>query len=614
MNAQFNDKVNTITTTSTSPPVFRYNQMGQITTFDYGNTNSSLVISNDIDNGISSIRVESITDAKTINYNRRILHPNGFDIFATDIDFSSGNGTSDYILCGFTHDVGGTQGDKMFLYRPNPTFLASTAYLYTELSLGLDDYEHTYALDVLVRTKDRNDPVNEDDEHFYVVGFVSDVEASRLSSKRPFIACFKYDLTLSWYRILPNTPSPDFSQDLFNTITEVEYQGGNYLLATGTCSQDMYSSGSYDKSILNVLFTYNGLEVNNNFHLTNSTGTSPNYDNSVVGDVYFDGHDAYILSNEKIRKGVTVERFDLSTFNVTAGFNALLSNNNQQVESFGFKLFNYSPTNLGVIGYLPEQVGLGTKFNSFAYQFDKASLTSSTPHLLYHMESELMSFNTFNPYFGLYTFGGSNVNTEALAPNISYFDPNFPVGGSGMRGIFITGNYAYSIAGVFDSYQNTLISNAQIFYDNNYLCTADDIDAIDDPTIPLNLQLTGPISNLGNLVNVVNTHSIDNAGSTRILCDGAAQKTSNILDAENAKVKVYPSPASEYVYISSGMVDYLTTLKIFNIQGKSMPVVTSTLPNGEIRVDIHSFETGLYYISYSNAENPSIVTTKFIVE
>ncbi|MBK7958142.1 MAG: hypothetical protein IPK03_08455 [Bacteroidetes bacterium] len=155
MDAQFNNKVNTITTTSASPPVFRYDQMGQITIFDHGNANSSVIVSNDIDNGAPSIRVESITDAMTINYNGRLLGPGGNEIFATDVDYSDGNGTADYIICGYTHDPNGNQVDKMFLFKKNGTLSPGGGNI-TELSLGINGYGYTYAIDVLAKTKGRN--------------------------------------------------------------------------------------------------------------------------------------------------------------------------------------------------------------------------------------------------------------------------------------------------------------------------------------------------------------------------------------------------------------------------------------------------------------------------
>jgi photosystem II stability/assembly factor-like uncharacterized protein len=73
-------------------------------------------------------------------------------------------------------------------------------------------------------------------------------------------------------------------------------------------------------------------------------------------------------------------------------------------------------------------------------------------------------------------------------------------------------------------------------------------------------------------------------------------------DPEPANITLFPNPASDRLVLRSGGILHKSAgIRVYNLQGKSIPVMYSE-ENGEIRLDIRSLPAGTYILSVKTAE------------
>nr|MBP7477842.1 hypothetical protein [Chitinophagales bacterium] len=519
-----------------------YDMHGQISLLNPYSTGGgqewNLLVSNEIknvnpDSGKSRLRFQ--------NYEYRTgatMRTNGYydaggrNLFATDCDVSNFD-TSDasfrkFIVCGHSVDSN-LAADKMFLLRMKGDLSDGD---YTELSLGINGHPHTYALDVLTRTKGLSAHPNPDDNVYYVVGFVSDTVASASSYKQAFVACFKYNLNLSWVKYMPvnvNLQPSEF--DMFNVITEIKYQNVDRILVTGTLLQLMYGPGTPDRTIANVCLDYNGNEVVHNFHLTNNTGSAGNNDKSVVADAVYDTTDnsVWLLSNEKLVNGVTMERLDLTAFQISQGNTARFYFNESTYvpyDSHGFKIFKDATDTLSIIGLFKRIAGGNNSYEVFTNEFSKSAFTSTTnTYPVYHVSLKPSGFSGFNSYFD-YT---SNLASPSISPQA--FVPNIGFWSYSSKCLMFASNTPHFIlpSSNIDGYPNVLYNHVYPFQNNSNNCFGNSNYTIDTPTNPLNNNSSIPI-----LDTLTNNNSIDNYFSAGVTdyedlnCSGNSFKTNSL--------------------------------------------------------------------------------------
>ena len=86
----------------------------------------------------------------------------------------------------------------------------------------------------------------------------------------------------------------------------------------------------------------------------------------------------------------------------------------------------------------------------------------------------------------------------------------------------------------------------------------------------------------------------------------------NELEADNLTIMVYPSPATDFIYVKSSSFDGLFELLVTDILGRTVKSKQLNLINHtEIKIDVTDLKTGIYILSVQNRKKT--VTSKFII-
>ncbi|MBK7957577.1 MAG: T9SS type A sorting domain-containing protein [Bacteroidetes bacterium] len=485
------------------------------------------------------------------------------------------------------------------------------------MSLGINGHLHTYALDVLTRTKGLSSPPALNDNVYYVVGFVSDTVASASSYKQAFVACFQYNLNLSWVKYLPVNISLQPSEfDLFNVITEIKYQNVDRILVTGTVLELMYGPGTPDRTIANFCLDYNGNEVVHNFHLTNNTGSAGNNDKSVVADAVYDTTDnsVWLLSNEKLRNGVTMERLDLTAFQISQGNTARFYFNESTYvpyDSHGFKIFKDATDTLSIIGLFKRIAGGNNSYEVFTNEFSKSAFASTTnTYPVYHVSLKPSGFSGFNSYFD-YTsnLASPSISPQAFVPNIGFWSYT-------SNCLMFASNTPHFIlpSSNIDGYPNVLYNHIYPFQNNTTNCFGNSNYTIDTATNPINNTSSIPI-----LDTLTNTNSIENDSSRIVVdvedqnCAGNSFKTNGIAIKTNLTVEVFPNPVHTILKIKSENLERIQRLELISIEGRkrNYPIIQD---GDKIAIDLTNLISGIYTLVFIDRENQIISRTKLIKE
>ena len=112
----------------------------------------------------------------------------------------------------------------------------------------------------------------------------------------------------------------------------------------------------------------------------------------------------------------------------------------------------------------------------------------------------------------------------------------------------------------------------------------------------------------------VSTGSLEN-GNTEVGDEGASHTGSytgdNIkLEGSNSleEAQVYPNPATDYIYVNSGLSD--GTIHVLNLLGQDMMQVAITSP--VMSLNISELKEGIYFVSIENGANKVVKKIKVL--
>jgi len=87
----------------------------------------------------------------------------------------------------------------------------------------------------------------------------------------------------------------------------------------------------------------------------------------------------------------------------------------------------------------------------------------------------------------------------------------------------------------------------------------------------------------------------ENSTQSNIVIVELSNGAMSINELDNNSFGLYPNPSSGYIIIESLMFDEINNVEIFDVTGKSIKQVESTLAN-KLKVDISNLEKGIYFV------------------
>ncbi|MBP7477615.1 MAG: T9SS type A sorting domain-containing protein [Chitinophagales bacterium] len=576
---------------------------------------NSIVLSTNVDgNGVSSFRLSRMqcNNGKRIKDSKYTHSSTGVNLIATDLDIDVPN--NKFIVCG---NVSTSPDEKMFLAKIDGNNFTVTGSDYAEFTIPYSPFSHTYALDVLVRTHGVNGSTQ---NLYYVVGFMSDGVASKTSSKLPFLACFNNNLQLQWYRTSVAMVNP-YPWDVFNAITEIKVGASSWgIFVSGTTTRDMINSTTLEKAMTHVHFDYSGSELNREFHVTNFSAPGTSQDSSVIGDIIFDeSRDrVYILSHNRTDKGITVEELDVNTFTMVASNSFSLVNpyTSALMDCTGFKLYKHSGDSLGVVGYVDlDSSQIGIEMSIFHTIFSRPTVAPNYAQV-FHCEADVTGLG-INTYFSTLQYGASS--PESFVPSLAYYNTS--------RGLYMMTNFTNydDITPLSTGGSSGYATYPRIINDHAYdytrqLCPIANpgistrSNTIYNFTISTSDSITFKDTTSGSVVSLNDTSK----DLTVIkLCDvsniNEFLKRSDIQSNAKRDYIIYPSPASESIYINEANNIDIHGIEIIDVQGQKHVLSHIDLDEDVIKCDIQALEAGIYFISFFEKTDKLKITYKFIV-
>lgn len=81
----------------------------------------------------------------------------------------------------------------------------------------------------------------------------------------------------------------------------------------------------------------------------------------------------------------------------------------------------------------------------------------------------------------------------------------------------------------------------------------------------------------------------------------------SFFETELNTIKLYPDPTSGVVTIQSSNLTEITELTIYNLQGQVLVSDNKTHVNGNLQIDVSSFEDGVYFVRIDSVESSVII-------
>jgi hypothetical protein len=256
----------------------------------------------------------------------------------------------------------------------------------------------------------------------------------------------------------------------------------------------------------------------------------------------------------------------------------------------------YSPALAGSWGRIGGHNG--QKIRTYADKFDQHSFTQIDALIVPVVVSEAAAYNS---YVTFYIWDGSTTYPENIIAQKKLFLRDIP------------GNFSNVVE--FDSpveVEGPFFAGFRINYvDNNSDGVSEDLFAV---SIAQDRNYSGATTSLYVESNSVWTTATAKFG---IKTSSAIRPVTCIVDVENFEIdnniEIYPNPASDVIYISTGEVNYGTEfeLSIFDVTGRLVKKDNTFVTQEDISINVSDFPQGLYVVSLNFGDN--LVTRRIML-
>jgi hypothetical protein len=309
-------------------------------------------------------------------------------------------------------------------------------------------------------------------------------------------------------------------------------------------------------------------------------------------DAYYDSasDDVFILANYSNLHHFGVTAVDNSNGMIDPTKSWHVNEVNFNLDYYGFSLVESlsSPNNLTVYGYRRDYFdGTNTsQSNIIIYEFDKATgneVGNSFQYITPFQETQTDDYNLWNGQLPLIFYPDMAILDSNAANPIHYT--------VGYREGFITVGGLANIEFInVDALKRNECNNIIVDYTRNALGNVDFIPNVTSAQVPIT----------DNLMAFTDT--------TIVLDFDSCSDPLSTIDLNQINIKLYPNPASNYVFLNS---EDIHEIQIMDIRGKKVYESRSHVNNDKIYVG--NLKTGLYFVKIKINNNTS-KTIKFIKE